>query len=88
MQTISVTELRTKSPQLIQALKSGQRVKLIYRSRPIADIEPISSQNAKPFDARKFQALLKQFNFPRLTVRQARARYRKHLLEKYGKHLS
>ena len=89
MQTISFTELRTKSPQLVKAIKSGQTVKLTYRDRLLADIEPLRRvQKAKKFNYKNFQRLLKEFKYPRLTVKQARKRYENHLMEKYGKYLS
>lgn len=87
MHYITFTELRTKTPELVKALKSGQTVKLTYRSQPLADIEPTSQSQVKTSDVAKLEVLIKSFPYPRLTVRQARAKYRRHLTQKYGKHL-
>lgn len=88
MQYITFTELRTKAAQLVKALKSGQTVKLTYRSQPLADIEPTTQSQVKPTDVAKLEALIKSFPFPRLTVPQARAKYRRHLTQKYGNNIS
>ena len=43
MQTISVKELRNNFPEVIQAIQAGESYTLIYRSKPVAQIKPISS---------------------------------------------
>lgn len=40
-QTISVKELRTNFPKIIRALGRGMDYMLIYRSKPIAHIQPV-----------------------------------------------
>lgn len=42
-QTISVKQLRTEFPKIVKSLKKGTDYTLIYRSKPIAKIEPIRS---------------------------------------------
>jgi len=44
-QTISVKELRTNLPQIINSLKKGNDYTLIYRSKPVAEIRPVSSSH-------------------------------------------
>jgi len=46
-QTISVKELRTNFPQVIKALEKGMDYTLIYRSKPIAHIQPIGDMPNK-----------------------------------------
>lgn len=43
LQTISVKELRTNMPKIIKALKKGSSYTLIHRSKPVAEIKPVSS---------------------------------------------
>ena len=40
MQLITITELRTKSKELVSALRSGGSADLIHRSRIIAELKP------------------------------------------------
>lgn len=44
-QTISVKELRTNFPKIRKALEKGQSFSLIYRSKPVARIEPFLSSH-------------------------------------------
>ena len=46
-QTISVKELRTNFPKIIKALGEGIDYTLIYRSKPVAHIEPIGDAPSK-----------------------------------------
>lgn len=43
MQTISVKQLRNNFPRFIQAVQAGESYTLIYRSKPVAQIKPISA---------------------------------------------
>ncbi len=52
-QTISVKELRTNLPKIISSLKRGRDYTLIYRSKPVAEIRPVTSSYIA------FQKLLK-----------------------------
>lgn len=42
-QTISAKELRSNLPKIISSLKKGNDFTLIYRSKPVAEIKPITS---------------------------------------------
>ncbi len=86
MDYITTTDLRTKSPQLIDTLKNGMSVSLIHRSRVIGKIQPV--QEAKPFDAKAFFKLVNSLHLPKTTYSQREKIYRKHLTEKYGKGIS
>lgn len=83
MQYITTTELRTKSSKLIETLRSGQSVTLIHRSRVIGRLEPASEP--KPFDAKKFERIVKNLRLPKTTHAQREKIYRAHLMKKYGK---
>lgn len=45
LQTISVKELRTNMPKIIKALEKGTSYTLLYRSKAVARIDPISSSH-------------------------------------------
>ena len=87
MQYITTTELRTKSKKLVEALQEGKSVDLVHRSKVIGEIKPIIF-DPKPFNVAKFLKTIKKLNLPRLSKRQMEARYRKHMVEKYGKSIS
>lgn len=86
MNTITATELRTKTPELVEALAAGYPVDFIYRSRIIAEIKP-REQKVKLFNARRFLKLAQELNLPPLTEKQREKNYRQHIMEKYGKDL-
>ena len=86
MNTITSTELRTKMPQVIATLLAGGTIDLIHRSKIVAEIKPKKYQG-KPFtkeSLERLRVITKKLNFPKLTDRQIEARYRKHLMKKYG----
>ena len=87
MQVITTTELRTKSKELVKLLQEGHSVDLIHRSKIVGEIKP-KIQDPKPFDPDKVAEIAKRLNLPKLTPRQIEARYRAHLMKKYGKGLS
>ncbi len=89
MNYITATSLRTKSRELIETLKQGESVSLIYRSKVVAEITP--KKESKPLtktDIKKLQKLAEEFNLPKLSYKERERRYRKHLMEKYGQSLS
>ena len=45
LQTISVKELRNNMPKIIDSLKKGASYTLIHRSKPVAEINPVSSSH-------------------------------------------
>lgn len=87
MQIITTTELRTKSKQLVQALKEGRSIELIHRSKVVGEIKP-KIYDPKPFNADEFLKIVEKLNLPKLSKRQLESNYRKHIMEKYGKGLS
>lgn len=90
MNVITSTEIRTKMPQVIATLRSGESIDLIHRSKIIGLIKPQKYQG-KPLTEKDIKELIgaaKKLKLPKLTDKQIEARYRKHLREKYGKGLS
>lgn len=87
MQTITTTELRTKSKELIKTLKQGRSIELIHRSKVVGEIKP-KIYDPKPFDPDKVAEIAKKMNLPHLSYKERDRRYRAHLMKKYGKALS
>lgn len=87
MQYITTTELRTKSRRLVEILREGRSVDLVHRSKVVGEIRP-KIYDPKPFNSAKFLKTVKALNLPRLSKRQIETRYRKHMMEKYGKGIS
>lgn len=86
MQVITTTELRTKSKELVRALKEGRSVELIHRSKVVGEIKP-KIYDPKPFDAEAFEKAVRGLNLPKTTYTQREKIYKKHLMKKYGKSL-
>ncbi len=89
MQTITTTQLRTRSKELIKALLEGQSVNLIHRSNVVGQIKPI--YDPKPLTEegiKRIQEAAKKLNLRKLSHKERDRIYRKHLMEKYGKGLS
>lgn len=89
MNYITTTQLRTKSSQLVNALKNGASIALVHRSKIIGEIIP--KKETKPLsrkDIEELKRLAKELNLPKTSYKQRERLYRKHLVEKYGKGLS
>lgn len=90
MQFITTTELRTKSKELVKVLQEGRSVDLIHRSKVVGRVQPVV-QEAKPLTREgieKLKDLAQELNLPKLSYKERKRRYRKHIMEKYGKGLS
>lgn len=87
MQNITTTQLRSKSKELVKILLEGRSVDLIHRSKVVGEIKP-KMYDPKPFDPKKMAKIARKLNLPKLTPGQIDARYRSHLMKKYGKGLS
>lgn len=88
MNYISVSQLRTKSTELVEALLVGKSVDLLYRSTVVGRISPIVDKEEDD-KAGKFYAFLK--SLPRrkgLTHEKGMKIYHKRLMNKYDKGLS
>lgn len=86
MNLITTTELRTKTPKLVNLLLAGEEIGLIHRSKMIGTIKP--EHEGKPFNAKAFSKLTESLNLPILSYQQRETNYRKHIIEKYGKGIS
>ena len=88
MDYITTTELRTRSSELVRALKAGKSIKLIHRSQVVGKIEPKQNDEPGPLtreDIEKLKKLATKMNLPSYTFRERERRYRANLEKKYGK---
>lgn len=89
MQHITTTELRTKSSELVAALKQGDSVSLVHHSKVIGKINPEQEKQVTITDIKKFKKMLASIKPRKIIPRKDREKvYRQHLMEKYGKGLS
>ena len=89
MDYITTTDLRTKSSQLVNLLKSGGSIALVHRSELIGEIKPKKKTKIlKKFDISQLQKIAASLNLPKTSYKERERIYRKHLMEKYGKGLS
>ena len=90
METISTSQLRTKSSELIKTLANGNSVSLIHRSNRVGTILPSNSTATELDPPKKSSAdgLKKLINTmslsKRLSIKQRNKLYEKHLTQKYG----
>lgn len=87
MNYITTTELRTRSTELIGALRRGTSVKLIHRSKVVGEFKPQTDQS-KLFDANRVKKIVKKLNLKTYSYAQREKIYRDHLMNKYGKGIS
>lgn len=83
MNYITTTELRTKSPDLIETLLKGEEVNLIHRSKVIGVIKP-KTEKVKVFDARRFSKVAEKLDLPVLGYKKREKRYREAMAKKHG----
>lgn len=90
MNTITATELRTKTPELVEALAAGYTVDFIHRSTLIGEIspakKPVKIMSKK--DIKELMEMANSLNLPKLSDKEIDKRYRQHIMKKYGKSLS
>ena len=90
MNIITSTELRTKTPKVIETLLNGGVIDIIHRSKIVGEIRP-KKQNQKILTSKNIQELIllaKKMNISKLSYKQRETRYRKQFMKKYGKSLS
>ena len=86
MNTITATELRTKTKNLVEALLNGEEISVIHRSKVIGVFKP-KKQGPVTFDAKKFTEIVEKMNSPKRTMAEIDKRYRAAMMRKHGKHL-
>lgn len=89
MDTITIANLRTQSSELIDTLKKGGSVSLIHRSKIVGTIKP--AKRTKTFTKEsivKLKKLAEKLTLAELSYEEREDKYRKHLMEKYGKNIS
>ncbi len=88
MNTITTTNLRTQSSQLVNLLKQGKKVSLVHRSQIVGEISPVKTA-IKSFDLKKFREFIKAPKSDKdLTYEEREEHYRTNLEKKHGKNLS
>lgn len=87
MQTITTTQLRTKSKQLTETLEKGGEVKLIKRSKVIGRVIPDQETKLKTINAKRLAAKIQELDLPRLTLKEIDRRYRAAMMKKHGQGL-
>lgn len=89
MDSITTTNLRTQSSNLVDTLKKGGVVSLIHRSKIIGVIKPKKEPKVlTKTDINKLKELAKELNLPKISYEEREKRYKKHLIGKYGKDIS
>ena len=88
MKYISTTDLRTRSAELVEDLKAGYAVTLIHRSEVVGVIEPTKEESKKSSLQATRTFLEKAGTGEKLSPQVREKRYRDHLEENYGRHLS
>ena len=87
MEYMTTTNLRTKTTQLVSALKKNNRISLIHRSKIVAIIQPIQA-SGKPFNAHLFAHYLKEIKLVPTSYRQKKVICQTHLNKGHGKNIS
>jgi len=87
MDVITTTELRTKTPKVIETLLQGGVIDIIHRSKIVGEIRPKKAE-AKVFNAKRFLKLAKKLNLPRRSEKELERNFREHIEKKYVKSLS
>jgi hypothetical protein len=88
MNYITTTQLRTQTSAFVEALLAGKSIDLIHRSKNLGVLTLTEKKPVKLFNAERFLKLATELNLPKTTYAEREKRYRKHLMEKYGKNLS
>jgi len=89
MDTITTTNLRTQSSQLIDTLKKGGVVSLIHRSKVVGLIKPQRETKVlRQTDIKQIKMISQTLKLPKLSYEERKNLYRKQLLSKYGKDIS
>lgn len=90
MNYITSTDLRTKTPDLLNTLLLGEEIELIHKSKVVATIVP-KKYEGKAFSKRDMETMIaatKKLKIPNLSESEREKNYRTHLVKKYGKGLS
>ena len=89
MDTITTTNLRIQSSQLIDTLKKGGVVSLIHRSKVVGLIKPqTEARILTKADIKQLKDDIQNFHLPKLSYEEREKLYRSQLLDKYGKGIS
>jgi hypothetical protein len=87
MEFITTTELRTKSPQLLDQLSLGRSIRLIHRSKFVGIIKPANKNRYKTISSQNLQEKIDNLSLPLLTIKEIDRRYRIAMTKKHGQGL-
>lgn len=87
MDSITTTNLRTQSSELVDTLKKGGVVSLIHRSKIIGKVIPDTNTELKTINAKKLETKINKLRLPSLTLKEIDRRYRIEMEKKHGKGL-
>ncbi len=89
MDTITTTNLRTQSSELIDALNKGESISLIHRSKIVGIIKPSKEPKIlSKSDIAKLKQLAIKLNLPKTSYEKREKSYKEYIDTKYGKNLS
>jgi antitoxin (DNA-binding transcriptional repressor) of toxin-antitoxin stability system len=89
MDSITTTNLRTQSSQLVDTLKKGGVVSLIHRSKVVGVIKPQKEPKVlTKTDIKQIKDSAENLHLPKISYEEREKLYRKQLIDTYGKDLS
>ena len=89
MDTITTTNLRTQSSQLVNTLKKGGVVSLIHRSKVVGLIKPQKEIKVlTKTDIKEIKEMAQSLHLPKTSYEEREKLYRTQLVDKYGKGIS
>lgn len=84
MNYITTTQLRTQTPDLLDALQQGLTIDLIHRSQVVGEIKQKEVQPKKTIDSKKLQRIIDELDLPMFTIDEIDRRYRTAMMKKHG----
>jgi len=90
MKYITTTQLRTKSKELVQALRDGESVTLVHRSQQVGTIQPHQEDpEYKTVDVEELKAAVRDLDLELPdSLEEQDAMYRGEMVRKHGAYLS
>ena len=84
---ITMSELRTRPRELLQALKTGKTVSLVNRSKIVGKVSPAGESVFKRINSKILKRKISALGFPALTIAEIDRRYRIAMVKKHGQDL-
>lgn len=87
MEFITMTQLRTRSPQILDQLSLGRSIRLIHRSKFVGIIKPANINRYKTINSQILQEKIDKLSLPIMTIKEIDRRYRIAMTKKHGQGL-